>query len=880
MSSLAQINKQEKYYRGTQINPVIEAMINSVSTDSILSYLETIVSFHTRHTNSDTTSPSIGIGAARNYILSKFQDYAAQSGGDLLPGFFVFPATVCSKFNAAHKNVMATVTGSLSPERIFIVSGHMDSRTVDVCDDTSFAPSANDDGSGTVLSMEMARVISQFTNNIENTLIMMTVTGEDQGLFGSEAYADWAFENGLRIDGMVTNDVVGNIVGCVDPGCPNGNFITDSTSVRHFSGGESTSSSRQLTRYMKLKAEQYVTEVPWAVNLIPAIDRPGRSGDHVPFFENGYAAGRFTEAHENGDGSGANGHQHNQFDLIEFMNIPYVARMVKTNIAGMACLAMAPETPSAPLIVRNVGNGTDVLLTWINTNTEPDFDGYRIAYRHPDSLFYEQIIPVGNVTQYTATGLIPEQPIYFCYSALDTDGNESIFSPEVLVIPSTIPAIPQEFDATSKTNGIKLDWLPNTELDLDGYTITRTADQQPNAEFTVGAAEVTFFDNTADPHIYYLYSIQARDVNNNLSDPSAVKRGRLATHDSGILIMDASRDGNGINPIFPTDEAVDDFYTSILGHFNVTDEWDVADSLLQNKLISDADMGIYSTIVLHSDTRFPEHKIAEDTTALRKYLQNGGQLLLSGWKLIENVSEDNAAVKSFQPGNFIYNYMQIDSSEVASSNDFKGANTLASGYFSIMVDSVKIPTFGGDLIAMEVFHSVTGGSNTQLLHSYRSSQQPPSPFHDLPVSLQHLSISTRIIVFDFPLYYMNQVEAEQNITAGLITLGEIVGVEDESNDVASIPEEFILHQNYPNPFNPVTIIKFSIPIKSNISLMLYNVIGEQLRVFLDEEKPPGNYEVEFNASELSSGVYFYRLQVYAPGRAGSFVETKKMVLLR
>ncbi len=338
--------------------------------------------------------------------------------------------------------------------------------------------------------------------------------------------------------------------------------------------------------------------------------------------------------------------------------------------------------------------------------------------------------------------------------------------------------------------------------------------------------------------------------------------------------MDESRDGAGGLPIFPTDEAVDDFYTSILNDFNVTDEWDVADSLLQNKLITDADMGIYSTIVLHSDTRFPQHKIAEDTTALRKYLQNGGQLLLSGWKLIENVSEDNAMVKSFQPGNFIYDYMQIDSSEVASSNDFRGANTLVSGYFSIIVDSVKIPNFGGDLIAMEVFHSVTGGTSTQLLHSYRSSQQPPSVYHDLPVSLQHLSTDARVIVFDFPLYYMNQTEAEQNITAGLMTLGEIVGVKDESDEVASIPEEFILHQNYPNPFNPVTIIKFSVPVKSDISLVLYNVIGEQIRVFIDEEKSAGTYEIEFNAEQLPSGIYLYRLL------AGSFVETKKMVLMK
>ncbi|MFB3056020.1 MAG: M28 family peptidase, partial [Ignavibacteriaceae bacterium] len=233
----AQKNKQQKYYGGTPINPIVEAMINSVSTDSILINLQTLVSFNTRHTNSDTTSANFGIGAARNFILSKFQQFSNQTSGGVQPSFFVFPATVCGIFNSAHKNVLATIPGSDTPDRIFIASGHMDGRTNSNCDNTSFAPSANDDGSGTVVSIEMARVISQFADEIENTLILMTVTGEDQGLFGSTAYADWAFDNNLRIDGMITNDVVGNITGCVNPACPNGEFITDSTSVRHFSGG-------------------------------------------------------------------------------------------------------------------------------------------------------------------------------------------------------------------------------------------------------------------------------------------------------------------------------------------------------------------------------------------------------------------------------------------------------------------------------------------------------------------------------------------------------------------------------------------------------------------------------------------------------------------
>ena len=870
----AQTDKQQKYYRGTPINPIVEAMINSVSTDSILVNLQTLVSFHTRHTNSDTTSANFGIGAARNFILNKFQQFSSQTSGGVQPSFFVFPATVCGIFNSTHKNVLATIPGSQTPDRIFIASGHMDGRTNSNCDNTSFAPSANDDGSGTVVSIEMARVISQFADEIESTLILMTVTGEDQGLFGSTAYADWAFENNLRIDGMITNDVVGNITGCVNPACPNGEFITDSTSVRHFSGGPSTSSSRQFTRFMKLKAEQYITEVPWTVTLIPAIDRPGRGGDHQAFFDNGYTAARFTEPHEFGDGTGDNGRQHNEFDLVEFVNIPYVARIVKNNIAGLAILAMAPETPTAPLNAVNEGNGTNVLLSWTKTNTEPDFAGYRIAWRYADSLFYEEIVPVGNVTEFILNGLIPNRPIYISYSAIDTSSNESIFSSEFLITPSDIPAVPQGFDATSTESEIQFTWLPNTELDLDGYLITRTGPGAEIVEFDVDPAASTFFDNTAQPHVLYHYTIQAKDTDNNFSNQSEVQRGQLATHDSGILVLDATKDGSGNFPLFPSDKQVDDYYTQLLTHFNVGAEWDIADSLDQNLAISDADMGIYSTVVVHSDVRDPAHQLKEDTLSFRKYLQNGGHILMSAWQLIKSISGNINQTKIFLPGEFVYDYMFIDTVDNATTDDFKGADPLFSSYPSITVDSVGLPNFEGNLISMEVFRSLINDGDTEALYTYRSSEDPPSVFHGQPVALRHITNDLSIVIFDFPLYFMQQDEAMETIEQALTDMGEVTGINDEEDNLAAIPREFDLNQNYPNPFNPTTVIEFALPVKSKVELSVYNILGEKIITLVNEEKDAGNHQALFNAIYLSSGIYFYKL------RANDFVQTKKMILLK
>jgi hypothetical protein len=865
---------KDKFYDGTPVNPIILQMMNEVSTDSILLYLETLVNFGTRHTNSDTTSLTQGIGAARNYIFNKYQDFQVISNGGLLPSFFIFSGNVCGIVNNSHKNVLATITGTSTSERFFIASGHMDTRTIDNCDNTASAPGANDDGSGTVTSMELARILSNYSQYIESSLILMAVTGEEQSLMGSTAYANWAVQNNMRIDGMITNDIVGGIEGCVNPACPTGKFIIDSISVRQFSGGESTSSSRQLTRYMKLKAEQYLNAENWTVNLIPSIDRPGRGGDHIPFFNNGFASVRFTEAHEFGDGSGGNGHQHNGADSLVYVNINYVSRIVKNNLIGLVSLAMAPETPQGQLHAINVGNGSELMLSWEIKNTEPDFGGYRIAIRYPDSLFYDQIINAGNVSELTVSGLTAEKEIYISYSALDTTGNESIFSQEILFLPSSFPQPPNGFNSTSTQTGVKMDWIKSTELDLAGYKITRIGPSGNTSEFNLDSTSISFFDNTLSSHTLYRYSIQSFDNDNNFSNPSPVVFGQLATHDSGILVIDVSKDGPGISQLLPSDEQVDNYYQMLLEQFNFQLQWDVADSLQQNLRISDAIMSPYSTVIVHSDVRLPSIKISGDTTELRKYLENGGNILFSGWKLFESISDLQGSVLEFSQGDFIFDELKIDTVRLASTDDFRGANSLVSGYPSILVDSVKLPTFGGDLTGMEVFSFDESNPDLQLIYTYRSSEQPPSQFHNQPVGIFYNSSNNKFALFDFPLYYMIQTEARQLIVEALTNFGEVLGIEQDENRDGILPDKFLFYQNYPNPFNQETSIKFDLPSPVKVNLVIYNTIGEKLTELINRHLDAGTYRVEFNAGNLPSGIYFYQIT------AGDFVQTKKMILLK
>jgi len=861
----AQQMQRADFYRGTPANPKIQALVDSVSAQRIRSDLAMLESFETRHSNSDTVSSTRGIGAARRWIKSQFEQTRVATGGVLRPEFFLFNANICGRAGL-HANVMATLPGMLAPDRHFIVSGHMDNRNAEGCDANVFAPGTNDDGSGTAASIEIARVMSKL--QFDASLIFMTVTGEDEGLFGSIAYANFARANNLRIDGMLTNDVIGNIIG------PDGNI--DSTSVRHFSLGPSNSPSRQLARYFKLKGEQYVPSM--TVNLIPAQDRPGRGGDHIPFNDNGYAAVRFTEPAERLE------HQHSSTDILANMSPSYTAQVTRLSVAGLACMALAPATPTAPLTVQDAGNGTALALSWAASNSESDFAGYRVTWRHPDSLFYQSIVAVGNETTYMLTGLTPNQPIYLSYSALDAEGNESVFSAEVLATPQVLPQTPRGLDLTSTPVDIRLVWTANRELDLTEYVITRRAPDASEQSFTVPAQFESFIDNTAQPHTLYRYSIKARDREGNESALSSARRGQLATHDRGILIIDATKDG-AARPLQPSDEQVDTFYETILQGFNLAAQWDAADSAQQQLSATDADMGIYSTVIVHSDVSPPSRAMSNDTLALKKYLQNGGHLLLVGWGLIDNLSSKAGLNKTFNAGEFVHDALKIANARIGSGvdRDFKGADAMLSNYPSVDLDPAKASLFNNNLLAMEILSAFAAGAPVQTLYTYRSSAQPPSAFHGQPIAIRHISTDPKFIVLDFPLYFSPNAQATEVMRQALLDLGETSTTVAEPNPSGELPTAFALLQNYPNPVlagqtNFATRIVYQLPERARVKIAIYNLAGQLITTLVDELKPAGSYAMQWNGKDdrggkLASGVYLYRLET------NHATQVKKMVLL-
>ncbi|WP_295770575.1 M20/M25/M40 family metallo-hydrolase [uncultured Mucilaginibacter sp.] len=414
---------------------VIKQMNNEVSAQNIEAIVRKLVSFKTRHTLSDTTSKTTGIGAARNWIKAEYERYAVAADGRMKVEFDTFTQPAGGRIGkpTVLKNVLATLKGTNPNDtRVYIVTGHYDSRVNNVMDSASVAPGAVDDASGTAVSMELARVMSK--RSFPATIIFMAVVGEEQGLNGSTNVAKRATAEKWNIDAVLNNDIVGNTLGME-------NGIKNNTNVRVFSegvpsvaakdskalnalignGGENDSPSRQLARYVKEVAERYVSHLD--VKMVYRRDRFLRGGDQTPFLQSGFTAVRFTEMNEDFT------RQHQDIrkekgidygDLPDFADYSYIQKVARMNLSVLANLASAPAQP------QNVGVSTSGLtnkttLKWEEPKGKKPA-GYYILMRETISPYWEKkTFVTGN--EYTSD--YSKDNYFFAVQAVDAEGHES-----------------------------------------------------------------------------------------------------------------------------------------------------------------------------------------------------------------------------------------------------------------------------------------------------------------------------------------------------------------------------------------------------------------------------------------------------------------------
>ena len=415
----------------------IEQMVNEVSAKNIEANIRKLVTFKTRHTLSDTTSKTEGSGAARNWIKGQMEKYALASGGRMVVQFDTFTQPKGERIDkpVKLKNILAILKGTdPNDTRVYIVSGHYDSRVTDVMNPNAVEPGANDDASGTAVSMELARVMA--TRHFPATIIFMSVVGEEQGLYGSTNVAKRAKAENWNVDAMLNNDIVGNTHGMETD-------LKDNRSVRVFSegvpsvaaanakqvaglialGGENDSPSRELARYVKETAERYVDQLD--VKLIYRRDRYLRGGDHLPFLAQGFTAVRFTEMNEDftrqhQDVRTENGV--NYGDLPDFVDFNYVQKVARMNLSVLANLALAPAEPENVGIVTS-GLTNKTILKWDAPKTGKKPAAYYVLMRETISPYWEKKF---YVTDTTATLSYSKDNYLFAVQSVDADGHESL----------------------------------------------------------------------------------------------------------------------------------------------------------------------------------------------------------------------------------------------------------------------------------------------------------------------------------------------------------------------------------------------------------------------------------------------------------------------
>jgi hypothetical protein len=416
-------------------DPQIAAALQQVSAERIQANIEKLVSFQTRLTLSAQDQASIaaghGIGAAREWIKSEFERYSRECGGCLevkTDSFTESPADRIPKPTEI-TNVYAVLRGT-DPEaakRIVLVTGHYDSRNSDTFDASGAAPGANDDGSGTAVSLECARVLSKL--KFPATIIFLTVAGEEQGLNGSQHFAKMAKAQGWDIEAVLNNDIVGgdrnpqqdaSVVRVFSEGVP---AAADEKQLRLIRGlgGESDSISRELARYIAEVGRTYGTGVK--PMLVFRLDRYLRGGDHYSFNQQGFAAVRFTEYREDYNHQHQNVRTENGIeygDLPKFVNFDYVAKVARLNAATLASLASAPPPPGqVHLLTKELEN--DSTLTW---EPSPGASAYEVLWRTTTAPDWEQAKSVGNVTRTTLPH--SKDNVIFAVRALDKEGHRSL----------------------------------------------------------------------------------------------------------------------------------------------------------------------------------------------------------------------------------------------------------------------------------------------------------------------------------------------------------------------------------------------------------------------------------------------------------------------
>ncbi|WP_435354459.1 M28 family peptidase [Emticicia sp. SJ17W-69] len=460
----------------TTPNAISTDIYQSISADSVKAYVRKLASFGTRNTNTlFSASTTVGLAATNTWVENKFKEISAQNNNRLVVSRMNFNAAICSSTTKTYNEVFAVLPGSdLTDKSIILVEGHIDSRCNDQCSITCNAPGVSDNATGSALVIELARVLTKY--NLKATVVFLLTIGEEQGLIGSTAFANYLSSKGRSVRMVLNNDIAGTTL-CgpcsSSPSCVPNN-IAD-RSMRIFSYGSVNSIHKQLARYIKLEYNEQIkpiATIPMTLNLMSAEDRTGRSSDHVPFRSKGYASVRIMSQNENGDGTGSCGVVHSSNDneqidtnndgVLDDFNVDF-NYLARNTIVNANAIAMAAQSVKAPTAFTAKYVATDkISLSITDASNAPS---YRIAIRSTSN-DWDSVYTVTTKTPTIVFTRNISSTRYVSVAAVNSGGAESLFSNEVTITvpvkarmaqPETISFLDESLQApTLIENGVEI----------------------------------------------------------------------------------------------------------------------------------------------------------------------------------------------------------------------------------------------------------------------------------------------------------------------------------------------------------------------------------------------------------------------------------------
>lgn len=806
-------------YASIDVDTTISNIISNINADSVGYFIQSLQDFQTRFLFANTRD-SVASWIKYQFLRFGFTDVKLDS--------FQYQGTW-------QKNVVATLTGTVLPENYYVFGGHHDSYSSG--DPYTFAPGADDNASGTAAILEIARVMMQSGYQPRSTIKFITFAAEEYGLWGSKHYAQYALDQGMNVRLMINHDMISHT---------SRPLAVSNVDINYYTGSDGWSNL----------AHQMVNN--YSV-LTPYYGSSNSSGsDSYSFWQRGFKAVYFEERD-------FSPFYHSPQDIITNYSMPFCAEVIKSSGALLLTAVKMPAEINN-YYLYDTGSGTSLSLFW-SPNIEPGFANYKI-YVGMSTGTYDYSFTTTDTT-FIINDLTEGTKYYVAVSVLNAEGDES-FLTERNMVPNSIPLIPNGLTVDPAPLEIRLRWNRNIELDLAGYNIYRAESINGSyLKLNSNAYVDTFYiDNFVSAGKYYYYFIRAVDYLLNESPGSDTLRSQLISLDRGILLVDETNDGDG-SILNPSDQQVDEFYQQLLGSFNITNY-----DIISEGEITLADLGAFSTVLWQADDNITFNSAYNARSAIKEYLDFGGNFIYAGYRPSKAMHGNTAVAAKYSEGMFIYDYLKIDSSLNIINSRFIGAIPYSNDYFQVFVDSSKTSASDGyHLRGIEAIFPSSEGTAIYKFETYFDTTTNQGKLKGKPVGVEYLGTDHKSVVLSFPLYYMNFDQAKALLENILINkFNEVTGVEDEQE--INIPTGFGLSQNYPNPFNPKTVIGYQLPVTGFVNLKVFDILGNEIATLVDDYRPAGKYEVDFNAEKLASGIYFYRLQ------AGDFVQTKKMILLR